>query len=238
MSNEYSSCLKLVNGYKILPQVIDRQLIDLFRKEIAKYTRYEEIHGIRNVHLKVPAIGELTQSSLIGNMLDNYSDPKDYKLIKAIFFNKNQNNNWSVPWHQDKTIAVKEKAALDGYKNWTVKQGIHHVQPPAEILERIITIRIALENCDRYNGALKIIPRSHEFGILDKKAIDRLAQTESSVCCSMKAGDILIMHPLILHSSPKSTSDRARGTIHLEYSTIELPPSLSWYLSTKSQKNF
>lgn len=218
-----------VNGYEILTQVIDCQSIDLLKKEIAEYTRYEKIHGIRNIHLKVPAIAELTRSSLLGNIIADYNNYKNFKLIKAIFFNKNQNNNWSVPWHQDKTIGVKKKVVLPGYQNWTVKQGVTHVQPPAEILNSIITIRIALEDSDRHNGALNIIPRSHKLGILDKKAIDRFAQTESDLYCSMKAGDILVMRPLILHSSPKSTSDRERGTIHLEYSNAKLPSGLSWY---------
>ena len=37
------------------------------------------------------------------------------------------------------------------------------------------------------------------------------------------------MHPLILHSSTKSTSDKDRKTIHLEYSSVKLPPNLTWH---------
>ena len=136
--------------------------------------------------------------------------------------------NWSVSWHQDKTIAVKNKAEVPGFKNWTVKQGVIHVQPPWEVLAKITAIRIALDDTNADNGGLKILPRSH-IGILNQTQINCITKQRSSLSLNMKAGDALMMHPLTLHSSNKSINHNPRRIIHLEYSSGDLPIGLTWY---------
>ena len=216
------------NGYVILPQAIDIKSIDLLKQEISRYTKDKMAYGIRDLHSKISSVYNLATSDVIKNILDEHKTELEFKLIKAIFFNKNLQQNWAVPWHQDKTIAVKQKVAISGYKNWTVKQGVTHVQPPLNILNKITTIRIALDDTDSNNGALKIIPRSHKLGVLNQKQLNCVVQQESALSCSLKTGDILMMHPLILHSSNKSINNKARRTIHLEYSNVSLPQNLAW----------
>lgn len=41
------------------------------------------------------------------------------KPVRAVSFNKSQNSNWGVPWHQDRVIAVAEKHKIKGFDNWT-----------------------------------------------------------------------------------------------------------------------
>jgi ectoine hydroxylase-related dioxygenase (phytanoyl-CoA dioxygenase family) len=217
------------DGYVILPQLIEPDLIQQLQKAIAEYTRRQLVHGIRDLHRKIPEINDLAFSTLLLNILQQYSNSQKLQLIKAIYFNKNLDRNWSVSWHQDKTIAVKEKVSLPNFKNWTVKQGVTHVQPPLAILEKIITIRIALNNTDCHNGDLKVIPQSHQLGILDRQEIKQITNLQTSLFCSLKAGDALIMRPLILHSSSKSISQSDRTIIHLEYSSCNLPLGLEWH---------
>lgn len=108
------------------------------------------------------------------------------------------------------------------------KTGVPHVQPPLNILEKITTIRIALDDTDKHNGALKIIPQSHHLGVLNQIQINQIVSNKKPILCSLIAGDALIIHPLILHSSPRSNSQGDRGTIHLEYSSCNLPKGLVW----------
>lgn len=96
------------------------------------------------------------------------------------------------------------------------------MQAPLYILENITTIRIALDDTDSNNSALKVIPRSHKTEILNQQEINQITQQKSALYCSLKAGDALIMHPLILHSSNKSISNNERRIIHLEYSSREV----------------
>ncbi|WP_162549742.1 phytanoyl-CoA dioxygenase family protein [Hymenobacter nivis] len=44
----------------------------------------------------------------------------------------------------------------------------------------------------------------------------------------MPAGGAMLMKPLLLHASSRSTSDRPRRVIHLEFSAQELPAGLAW----------
>lgn len=216
-------------GYQILPQAINPESIALLCREIARYTKTQKAYGIRDLHLKVKIVASLAKSAPIKSILHEYAGDRQFKLIKAIFFNKNLQHSWAVPWHQDKTIAVKEKAIVSGYKNWTVKKGVPHVQPPSKILEKIVTVRIALDEADADSGALRIIPRSHNLGILEQKEIDSITQQQESQFCSLKAGDILLMHPLLLHSSSKCISSNDQRIIHLEYSGCDLPLDLVWH---------
>jgi hypothetical protein len=38
----------------------------------------------------------------------------------------------------------------------------------------------------------------------------------------------MLMKPLLLHASSRSTSARPRRVIHLEFSNVELPQGLAW----------
>ena len=78
---------------------------------------------------------------------------------------------------------------------------------------------------------MPVILRSH-YRILDSQEIEHLTVSQPYIC-EVKAGDALIMSPLILHSSLKSRvpSDNLldnRAVIHLEYSTATLPNNLRW----------
>lgn len=61
---------------------------------------------------------------------------------QGIFFDKQPSANWKVPWHQDVTIAVKKPLDLPDYYPWSVKRGIHQVQPPTAILDQMLTVKI------------------------------------------------------------------------------------------------
>lgn len=173
------------DGYVIVPQLFNDDSIDSLRNAIAKYLKAEFSYGIRDIHHKIPEIKNLTTSELIINTLKQDTNEQKFHLIKAIFFNKNINYNWAVGWHQDKTIAVKEKISIYGFKNWTVKKGVPHVQPPLNILDKITTIRIALNDTNSNNGALKFIPQSHKLGVLTQSEINRIANQR-------EAGDVLM----------------------------------------------
>ena len=49
--------------------------------------------------------------------------------VRAILFNKSPEANWSLAWHQDRTICVREKREAPGFGPWTIKSGMVHVAP-------------------------------------------------------------------------------------------------------------
>ena len=191
----------LTDGYLIVEQFIDPRLSINLGRAICDRLETEGSYGVRNIQHKIPLVNQLANSSMSIEYLQKYTNKRQFKLIKAIYFNKNIQHNWFVPWHQDKTIAVTNKVTLDGYINWTIKQGVLHVQPPLKVLSKIATVRIALDDIDANNGGLRIIPRTHSLGVLSKEEIDKIVKQQTPLSLSLKAGDALFMHPLILHSS-------------------------------------
>ncbi len=151
----------------------------------------------------------------------------DAFAVRGIVFDKPFRANWFVPWHQDLTIAIKERRAIVGFENWTVKAGIPHARPPAAILSRMITLRIHLDNTITSNGALQIIPGSHRNGIVSPSEIPDYVRRGSRVC-EVGAGGAMLMRPLLLHSSRASDTSVHRRVLHIEFSCDELPEPLEW----------
>ncbi len=148
--------------------------------------------------------------------------------VRAILFDKSPAANWYVTWHQDLSIPVKHRVDVAGFGPWSTKEGITHVQPPAPILEGMLSARIHLDDCDLENGPIKFIPGSHKGGILEPSQIDSRRAPGEFVSCPVKRGDVILMRPLILHSSSKSDHPSSRRVLHLEYANASLPSGLEW----------
>lgn len=93
-------------------------------------------------------------------------------------------------------------------------------------MENIFTIRIHFDDTDENNEALRVIPKSHLKKIYRPETIDWTKEIETT--CSVRKGGIMLMKPLILHSSSRTTNNKKRRVIHLEFSNQELPLELKW----------
>lgn len=191
---------------------------DTFRKTKDLFAIRQFLKEVPEV---VPAVFNDKLKDLIGSLFGN-----NYQPVKSIYFDKPGESNWFVAYHQDLTISVKEKADVAGFGPWTVKQQQYAVQPPLEILERNFTIRIHLDNTDEHNGALRVVPGSHKKGIYRPETIDWSQETE--VTCNVPKGGIMMMRPLLLHASSRTTNHNKRRVIHIEFSNQTLPAPLQW----------
>ncbi len=151
---------------------------------------------------------------------------EQYFIVKSIYFDKPESSNWFVAYHQDLTISVDQKTDIPGFGPWTVKQSQFAVQPPLSVLENNFTIRIHLDDTTAENGALKVVPGSHLKGIYRPKKIDWTTETE--VSCAVPKRGVMIMKPLLLHSSGRTTNNKKRRVVHIEFSATELPQTLQW----------
>ncbi|MEO7309466.1 MAG: phytanoyl-CoA dioxygenase family protein [Chitinophagaceae bacterium] len=150
----------------------------------------------------------------------------DFFVVKSIYFDKPASSNWFVAWHQDLTISVDRKLELEGFGPWTRKELQFAVQPPLEILEDNFTIRIHLDDTREENGALKIVPGSHLKGVLRPETIDW--SSESVVSVNVGKGGVMIMKPLLMHASGRTTNQAQRRVLHIEFSRSRLPEGLCW----------
>ncbi|MEJ2882214.1 phytanoyl-CoA dioxygenase family protein [Pedobacter sp. GR22-6] len=189
------------------------------------FRRSADLFAIRQFLKEVPDIHSLIFNNsfkgLIGELFG-----KDYFVVKSIYFDKPEQSNWFVSYHQDLTISVDQRLELEGFTNWTVKQGQFAVQPPLHILENSFTVRIHLDDTDENNGALKVVPGSHLRKVARLEAIDWSKQSEH--ICPVQKGGVMIMKPLLLHSSNRTTNNSRRRVIHIELCNQDLPERMAW----------
>ncbi len=180
--------------------------------------------------LAAPVVAALACSSWLLDLVRPHLADEPFP-VRAIYFDKSPEANWLVPWHQDLTLALRARAEVPGFGPWSVKEGVPHVQPPVELLEQMLTVRLHLDDADETNGALRVLPSSHRLGRLSPAQIQEQRAAQADVLCGAAAGDALLMRPLLLHASGRSTSQRHRRVLHIEYAGFALPAELDWHES-------
>ena len=189
------------------------------------FRRSQDVFAIRNVVGEIPGLWPLLVTAKLRALLGELF-PGGCHLTKAIYFDKPAQSNWLVAWHQDLMVNVDCRLNLPGFGPWTSKAGWVQVQPPVAVLENTVTLRLHLDDCDATNGALKVVPGSHWRGVVPADTI--ADYTGTATICAVPAGGAMLMKPLLLHASGRSTSARSRRVLHLEFSTAELPAGLAW----------
>jgi len=199
------------------------------------FMKTKDLFAIRQLIKNIPDLKKYVFNANLIELLES-----NYFLTKAIYFDKPSESNWFVAHHQDLSISVPEKIALPHYTNWTFKKGQYGVQPPIKVLEDTVTLRIHLDKTNKENGALKVIPKSHLTGIIrpDNKAWN----LENESICEVEKGGVMLMKPLTLHASSRTTNGKRRRVIHLEFNKHPLQRPLAWleyfnFRNLKSQNN-
>lgn len=223
------------DGFVVIEDLLDSESVESLIRELANAQidnrgsqRAGNTFGLRDLLNVVPATRSLANSaslkSLVAPILGNSA-----RVVRAIYFDKHKDANWKVAWHQDLTIAVREKSDVEGFSAWSIKAGIPHVQPPLLILNNMLTLRVHLDHADETNGALRVLPGTHRHGRLDPGQVQYLKERERTVTCSVRSGGVMVMRPLLLHSSLPALSPQHRRVLHFEYSSIDLPNGLEWF---------
>lgn len=148
--------------------------------------------------------------------------------VRVVAFNKSVANNWTLPWHQDRVVAVRSRAEAPGFSNWTRKAGIWHAEPPLDLLRRMIFLRVHLDSATRANGCMQIALGSHCAGKVASGDAARVAQSCQIEDCVAVRGDVLVCHALLLHRSSPSVSDAPRRAFRIDFAAEALPAPLRW----------
>ena len=220
------------NGYSILSDLYsDNEIskildcIENAEQNEKSFMKTKDLFAIRQLIKNIPELSSFLFNQKLTELFSELSE-SEYFLTKAIYFDKPSESNWFVAYHQDLSISVDKKAELNNYSNWTFKKGQYGVQPPIEILENTITIRIHLDKTDKNNGALKVIPKSHSNGIIRTDSKDW--NIENEFVCEVEKGGVMLIKPLTLHASNRTTNGKRRRVIHLEFNKHKLAEPLAW----------
>jgi ectoine hydroxylase-related dioxygenase (phytanoyl-CoA dioxygenase family) len=183
--------------------------------------------GIRDVLRISPTARSVVTHPSVCRVVEAVLGPGAF-AVRGVLFDKHAEANWKVPWHQDLTIAVRHPVSAAGYGPWSEKAGVPHVQPPRQVLERMLTVRIHLDDCDSSNGPVRVIAGSHRSGRLSDAAISAVSHSGEVVTCACSRGGLLAMGPLLLHGSSSATAPSRRRVLHLDFASCSLADGLEW----------
>ncbi len=216
-------------GYTLLPNVVCETEINNLISVVERMRQREKTGsaGVRHILKRSCLVRKFANSKQILGIAQRILGT-NAKPTKAILFDKTAETNWYVTWHQDLTIAVKEKIEIEGFGPWSVKDGVHHVQPTRRELENIVALRVHLDDCSEENGAIKFIDGTHKIGILSPNEIAQYRDDKVHVSCPAERGDVIVMRQLVLHSSSQSTKVSHRRVLHIEFTGSQLPGGLLW----------
>lgn len=182
--------------------------IESHQKDSENFRKSTGPFAIRQFFKEIPQALPLALNQKLKDFIAQHFGP-DYFVVKAIYFDKPEQSNWFVAWHQDLTISVNQKAEIENFGPWTVKHYQFAVQPPVEILENIFTIRIHLDDTNEENGALRVLDGSHSKGICRSSEV--VFDDTKVILCNVKKGGIMLMKPLTFHSSGRTTNNLQEG---------------------------
>ncbi|QTN26695.1 phytanoyl-CoA dioxygenase family protein [Rhodoferax sp. AJA081-3] len=152
----------------------------------------------------------------------------DMVAVQCTYFEKSATRNWLVPLHQDLSIPVAHRVDHPSLGPWSEKEGALFVQPPSTLLQQLIAVRVHIDTCTANDGALRVLAGSHRLGMLDTEAAAAARQTHTEQVCTVARGGVLIMRPLLLHASSKSTGSSQRRVLHFLFGPAALPLGLAW----------
>ena len=184
------------------------------------------VYGLRNLLRRSAHVRKIAAArrTLVEPTLGSGAFP-----TRALLLDNLPRANWLVGWHQDLTIAVRERIEIEGFGASTIKEGVPHVQPPVDVLAEMLTLRLHLDRADAENGALIVLPGTQTVGRLPDDWVVPADAEDRAVVSEAEAGDILAFRPLLLHMSRKSARPSHRRVIQIEYAASPLPPPLAWY---------
>lgn len=163
-----------------------------------------------------PAVADLARDTRLVALAQTVVG-RDAQPYRATLFDKSPRANWLVVWHQDTALPLRSRRDVGGWGPWSVKDGIPYAHAPAAVLERVVAIRVHLDDSVSHNGPLRVLPGSHVLGVLSDAQIQALAATVEPHECTVARGGVVSMRPLLVHASSKSTSAAPRRVLHIEY---------------------
>ena len=147
--------------------------------------------------------------------------------VRAILFDKSADQNWSLGWHQDRTIVVKQRIDVKRFGPWGIKSGMVHVEPPFDLLARMLTVRVHLDSVSLTNAPLLVAPGSDIRRIPTPEIHDFVHQC-GVIPCLAAAGDIWLYATPILHASDAAGEPLHRRVLQVDYAVGQLPGGLEW----------
>lgn len=213
-------------GYALLPALLPAGHMNEIAESLEPWL--QSAVGCRNL-LAQPDCRDMAaqlkaQLAAIGLLGDNAI------AVQCTLFDKTADRNWLVALHQDTSIPASGDPS-DAAMPIAIKEGAHYVQPPVDVLESLLAVRVHLDDCGIDAGPLRVVPGSHRAGRLDGPAAQAMRDAHGEAICTAARGDALAMRPLLLHASSRARVPVRRRILHFLFGPGRLPHGLVWNLT-------
>ncbi|KAA0139036.1 phytanoyl-CoA dioxygenase family protein [Gimesia chilikensis] len=220
------------DGFQIWREPLSRDTLTQFEAVIDSAGEYSyrrrrsgTRYAIRNAHLVLPGLRSLLEEGVLKELASDVLQ-QPVSLVSATLFDKRPGANWFVPPHQDLQVPIQGRIEDEDWKNWSVKAEQQYVEPPPEVLQQMLAVRVHLDECPGENGALEVVPRSHHRR-LSEEEVALIGEQEFHLC-PVDAGEVLLMNPLLVHRSRSSQLPQRRRVLHVVYCAAVLTEGLAW----------
>lgn len=225
------------DGFAVVPAVYEGGGVDELTRELERAlaapceatsvrSRAGNVYAARNVLQLWPRSADVWRRSPLPELLGDVLGP-EFGLVRVLYFDKPPEQSWSLPWHKDMTIAVRDNRLPSAhFTKPTRKAGVPHVEAPLPLLEAMLTLRIHLDAVTTANGPMQVVPGSHTGGASMTLEVSRARSI------LVERGAVLLMRPLLAHSSlPAHPDSQAhRRILHLEFAGWRsLPDGYAWH---------
>jgi ectoine hydroxylase-related dioxygenase (phytanoyl-CoA dioxygenase family) len=202
-------------GFAVRLGLFSQEYLDHIPEEINRLAPRRSRAGVRHA-LSLEPVAALAQHPLLIEMARAVLGADAFPY-PATLFDKSPSANWLVVWHQDTALPLRERLELPGWGPWSIKEGVHYAHAPAAALSKVLALRVHLDDSTEENGPLRVLPRTHELGVLSDDSLHELSTRIAAVDCTVPKGGVLAMRPLLVHASSKSHNHMPRRVLHIEY---------------------
>ncbi|CAA2105480.1 phytanoyl-CoA dioxygenase family protein [Variovorax paradoxus] len=206
-------------GYALLPGLLPPDLLDDAARMLDD--RLGTSAGSRNL-LVQPQCREIARTLKARLVAISLLDASSV-AVQCTLFDKTPSRNWLVALHQDTSIPASGEGVAG-----VVKEGEPYLQPPDEVLQSLLAVRIHLDDCGESAGPLRVVPGSHRAGRLGDAEAQTLRDEHGETVCTAARGDALLMRPLLLHASSRAHAPQRRRVLHFLFGPAHLPHGLVW----------
>jgi ectoine hydroxylase-related dioxygenase (phytanoyl-CoA dioxygenase family) len=202
-------------GYGLIPNVFPPSQVESLLNSLQQEALPRTRAGVRHV-LRSPSVAKIANDPRMQEIARRILGPAAIPF-RATLFEKLADSNWLVAWHQDTALPLQQRREASGWGPWSIKDGVNYAHAPAKALERVVALRLHLDDSNLDNGPLRVLPATHTKGVLTDDEILSFAEQTGSVNCLMPTGGIVAMRPLVIHASSKSQTDNPRRVLHIEF---------------------
>jgi hypothetical protein len=217
-------------GYSITERLFDRAEMARILEALGHVDRGRARAGARHV-LSVPLVRELAFDPRLMSMVCRFVG-RAAVPFRATLFDKSGASNWLVAWHQDTVLPLRNRFEDRRWGPWSAKAGVVCARAPASALGDVVALRLHLDDSTASNGPLRVLPGTHNLGILTAADIEEVARDVAAVDCLASAGGVVAMRPLLVHASSKVNDAKPRRVLHIEYArALHVEPGIELAVS-------